>query len=125
MLSAFVPPPSSPLSTHHHVSSSPSESGSELSLSGFETVASNSFEEDEEEDEGSVMLSSPCSSPATSMLQEDHHGDRDETQSNGITKHRSEVQYAPAVSQIGHTPPAPFFSGLKMNKLSKGAIFLF
>uniref|UniRef100_A0A8C6PFG7 Oxysterol-binding protein n=1 Tax=Nothobranchius furzeri TaxID=105023 RepID=A0A8C6PFG7_NOTFU len=35
-----------------------SESGSELSLSGFETVASHSFEEDEEEDEGSVMLSS-------------------------------------------------------------------
>uniref|UniRef100_A0A3Q2NN75 Oxysterol-binding protein n=1 Tax=Fundulus heteroclitus TaxID=8078 RepID=A0A3Q2NN75_FUNHE len=32
-----------------------SESGSELSLSGFETVASHSFEEDEEEDEGSIM----------------------------------------------------------------------
>ena len=75
-----------------------SESGSEVSLSGFETVASHSFEEDEEEDEGSVMLSSPCSSPTTSMLQEDHHGDRDETQPNGITKHRLAVQYAPTVS---------------------------
>uniref|UniRef100_A0A3Q1AJS5 Oxysterol-binding protein n=1 Tax=Amphiprion ocellaris TaxID=80972 RepID=A0A3Q1AJS5_AMPOC len=64
-----------------------SESESELSLSGFETVASHSCEEDEE-DEGSVMLSSPCSSP-TSMLQEDHHGNKDELQPNGITKHRS------------------------------------
>lgn len=63
-----------------------SESDSELSLSGFETVVSQSEEDDE--DEGSVMLSSPCSSP-TSMLQEDHHGDKDETQPNGITKHRS------------------------------------
>uniref|UniRef100_A0A8C7Y8Y0 Oxysterol-binding protein n=1 Tax=Oryzias sinensis TaxID=183150 RepID=A0A8C7Y8Y0_9TELE len=34
-----------------------SESDSEISLSGFETVASHSFDEDEEEDEGSVMLS--------------------------------------------------------------------
>ncbi|TKS75050.1 Oxysterol-binding protein-related protein 1 [Collichthys lucidus] len=63
-----------------------SESDSEVSLSGFETVASQSFDEDEEEDEGSIMLSSPCSSP-TSMLQEDHHGDKDEAQPNGITKH--------------------------------------
>ena len=79
------------------VCSSPSESDSERSLSGFETVASHSFEEDEEEeDEGSVMLSSPCSSP-TSMLQEDHHGDKDKTQPNGITKHRSAVLYAPTV----------------------------
>lgn len=64
----------------------PSESGSEVSLSGFETVVSQS--EDEDEDEGSFMLSSPTSSP-TSMLQEDHHGDKDATQPNGITKHRS------------------------------------
>uniref|UniRef100_A0A673C5G5 Oxysterol-binding protein n=1 Tax=Sphaeramia orbicularis TaxID=375764 RepID=A0A673C5G5_9TELE len=34
-----------------------SDSESELSLSGFETVASHSFEEDNEEEEGSVMLS--------------------------------------------------------------------
>uniref|UniRef100_A0A3B3UR03 Oxysterol-binding protein n=1 Tax=Poecilia latipinna TaxID=48699 RepID=A0A3B3UR03_9TELE len=101
-----------------------SESGSELSLSGFETVASNSFEEDEEEDEGSVMLSSPCSSPATSMLQEDHHGDRDETQSNGITKHRASL-------------PAPMFSrndfsiwsilrnciGMELSKITMPVIF--
>uniref|UniRef100_A0A665VMT6 Oxysterol-binding protein n=1 Tax=Echeneis naucrates TaxID=173247 RepID=A0A665VMT6_ECHNA len=37
-----------------------SESDSEHSLSGFETVASHSFEEDEEEDEGSVMTSLPA-----------------------------------------------------------------
>lgn len=74
-----------------------SDSDSEVSLSGFETVASHSFDEDEEEDEGSVMLSSPCGSP-TSMLQEDHHGDKDETQPNGITKHRSVLLYAPAAS---------------------------
>lgn len=76
-----------------------SDSESELSLSGFETVASHS-EEEEDEDEGSVMLSSPCSSP-TSMLQEDHHGDREETQPNGITKHRS----------------------AELNKLNKGLVF--
>uniref|UniRef100_A0A3P9HCL4 Oxysterol-binding protein n=1 Tax=Oryzias latipes TaxID=8090 RepID=A0A3P9HCL4_ORYLA len=37
-----------------------SESDSEISLSGFETVASHSFDEDEEEDEGSVMMSLPA-----------------------------------------------------------------
>ncbi|XP_047231280.1 oxysterol-binding protein-related protein 1 isoform X2 [Girardinichthys multiradiatus] len=101
-----------------------SESGSELSLSGFETVASNSFEEDEEEDEGSVMLSNSCSSPPTSMLQEDHHGDRDETQPNGITKHRASL-------------PAPMFSrndfsiwsilrnciGMELSKITMPVIF--
>ncbi|XP_072246014.1 oxysterol-binding protein-related protein 1 isoform X2 [Leuresthes tenuis] len=101
-----------------------SESGSEVSLSGFETVASHSFEEDEEEDEGSVMLSSPCSSPTTSMLQEDHHGDRDETQPNGITKHRTSL-------------PAPMFSrndfsiwsilrnciGMELSKITMPVIF--
>uniref|UniRef100_A0A3Q2SNG3 Oxysterol-binding protein n=1 Tax=Fundulus heteroclitus TaxID=8078 RepID=A0A3Q2SNG3_FUNHE len=101
-----------------------SESGSELSLSGFETVASHSFEEDEEEDEGSIMLSSPCSSPTTSMLQEDHHGDRDETQPNGITKHRASL-------------PAPMFSrndfsiwsilrnciGMELSKITMPVIF--
>ncbi|XP_022607141.1 oxysterol-binding protein-related protein 1-like isoform X4 [Seriola dumerili] len=100
-----------------------SESDSELSLSGFETVASHSFEEDEEEDEGSVMLSSPCSSP-TSMLQEDHHGDKDETQPNGITKHRTSL-------------PAPMFSrndfsiwsilrnciGMELSKITMPVIF--
>uniref|UniRef100_A0A3Q3JQ66 Oxysterol-binding protein n=1 Tax=Monopterus albus TaxID=43700 RepID=A0A3Q3JQ66_MONAL len=74
-----------------------SDSDSELSLSGFETVASQSFEEDEEEEgEGSVMLSSPSSNPTT-MLWGDHHGDKDETQTNGTTKHRTSL-------------PAPMFS---------------
>lgn len=72
------------------------ESGSEFSLSGFETVASQSFEEDEEEDEGSIMLSSPT----TSVLQEDHHGDGDETHPNGITKHRSAAHYAPCAPTV-------------------------
>ncbi|XP_045905425.1 oxysterol-binding protein-related protein 1 isoform X2 [Micropterus dolomieu] len=99
-----------------------SESDSERSLSGFETVASHSFEEDEE-DEGSVMLSSPCSSP-TSMLQEDHHGDKDEAQPNGITKHSTSL-------------PAPMFSrndfsiwsilrnciGMELSKITMPVIF--
>ncbi|XP_029286180.1 oxysterol-binding protein-related protein 1 isoform X2 [Cottoperca gobio] len=100
-----------------------SESDSEISLSGFETVASRSFEEDEE-DEGSVMLvSSPCSSP-TSMLQEDHHGDKDKTQPNGIAKHRTSL-------------PAPMFSrndfsiwsilrnciGMELSKITMPVIF--
>ncbi|KAM9761468.1 oxysterol-binding protein-related protein 1 isoform 2-T2 [Menidia menidia] len=101
-----------------------SESDSEGSLSGFETVASHSFEEDEEEDEGSVMLSSPCSSPTTSMLQEHRHGDRDETQPNGIAKHRTSL-------------PAPMFSrndfsiwsilrnciGMELSKITMPVIF--
>ncbi|KAK5907284.1 hypothetical protein CesoFtcFv8_005152 [Champsocephalus esox] len=102
-----------------------SDSESEISLSGFET-ASRSFEdeEEEEEDEGSVMLSSsPCSSPS-SMLQEDHHGDKDETQPNEITKHRTSL-------------PAPMFSrndfsiwsilrnciGMELSKITMPVIF--
>ncbi|XP_029001379.1 oxysterol-binding protein-related protein 1 isoform X2 [Betta splendens] len=98
-----------------------SDTDSELSLSGFETVVSQSEEEDE--DEGSVMLSSPCSSP-TSMLQEDHHGDKEETQPNGITKHRTSL-------------PAPMFSrndfsiwsilrnciGMELSKITMPVIF--
>lgn len=76
---------------------SPPESDSDLSVSGFETVASHSFDEDEEEDGGSVMFSIPYSSP-TGMLQEDHHGDEEEAQPNGITKHRSAAQYNSTVS---------------------------
>ncbi|XP_047192638.1 oxysterol-binding protein-related protein 1 isoform X3 [Scophthalmus maximus] len=100
-----------------------SESDSEISLSGFETVASHSFDEDEEEDEGSVMLSSPCGSP-TSMLQEDHHSDKDKTQPNGITEHRASL-------------PAPMFSrndfsiwsilrnciGMELSKITMPVIF--
>ncbi|XP_062251359.1 oxysterol-binding protein-related protein 1 isoform X2 [Platichthys flesus] len=100
-----------------------SESDSEISLSGFETVASRSFDEDEEEDEGSVMLSSPCGSP-TIMLQEDHHSDKDETQPNGITKYRTSL-------------PAPMFSrndfsiwsilrnciGMELSKITMPVIF--
>uniref|UniRef100_A0A665VMX1 Oxysterol-binding protein n=1 Tax=Echeneis naucrates TaxID=173247 RepID=A0A665VMX1_ECHNA len=100
-----------------------SESDSEHSLSGFETVASHSFEEDEEEDEGSVMLHSPCSSP-TSMLPGDHHGDKDKTQPNGFTAHRTSL-------------PAPMFSrndfsiwsilrnciGMELSKITMPVIF--
>ncbi|KAM9384456.1 oxysterol-binding protein-related protein 1 isoform 2-T2 [Pholidichthys leucotaenia] len=99
-----------------------SDSDSELSLSGFETVASYSSEEDDE-DEGSVMLSSPCSSPAI-MLQEDHHGVKDESQPNGITKYRTSL-------------PAPMFSrndfsiwsilrnciGMELSKITMPVIF--
>ncbi|KAF7659106.1 hypothetical protein LDENG_00003180 [Lucifuga dentata] len=99
-----------------------SESDSEQSLSGFETVASHSFDEDEEE-EVSVMLSSHSSTP-TSMLQEDHHGDKEETQPNGITKHRTSL-------------PAPMFSrndfsiwsilrnciGMELSKITMPVIF--
>lgn len=99
-----------------------SDSESEPSLSGFETVASRSFEEDEEE-EGSVVFSSQCSSPA-SMLHEDHHGDKDETQPNGILKHRTSL-------------PAPMFSrndfsiwsilrnciGMELSKITMPVIF--
>uniref|UniRef100_A0A669DIF2 Oxysterol-binding protein n=1 Tax=Oreochromis niloticus TaxID=8128 RepID=A0A669DIF2_ORENI len=100
-----------------------SDSESELSLSGFETVASQSCEEDEDEDEGSVMLSSTCSSPA-STLEQDHHGDKAETQPNGITKHRTSL-------------PAPMFSrndfsiwsilrnciGMELSKITMPVIF--
>ncbi|XP_061594011.1 oxysterol-binding protein-related protein 1 isoform X5 [Cololabis saira] len=97
-----------------------SESGSDFSsLSGFETVASRSFEE-EEDDEGSVVLSSRTAS----MLQGDRHGDGDETQPNGITKHRTSL-------------PAPMFSrndfsiwsilrnciGMELSKITMPVIF--
>ncbi|XP_076009128.1 oxysterol-binding protein-related protein 1 isoform X2 [Genypterus blacodes] len=97
-----------------------SDSDSEHSLSGFETVASHSFDED---DQVSLMLSSHCTTP-TSMLQEDHHGDKEETQPNGIARHRS-------------TLPAPMFSrndfsiwsilrnciGMELSKITMPVIF--
>ncbi|XP_074523639.1 oxysterol-binding protein-related protein 1 isoform X1 [Halichoeres trimaculatus] len=96
-----------------------SDSGSEVSLSGFETVASHSCEEDEEEDEGSVMLSRPGS-----VMQEDQHANKDEAQPNGITKHRTSL-------------PAPMFSrndfsiwsilrnciGMELSKITMPVIF--
>ncbi|XP_068176044.1 oxysterol-binding protein-related protein 1 isoform X2 [Antennarius striatus] len=100
-----------------------SESESDLSLSGFETVASHSFDEDEEEDEGSVTFTNPCSSHSR-MLQENHHGDKDTAQPNGITKHRTSL-------------PAPMFSrndfsiwsilrnciGMELSKITMPVIF--
>eukprot|EP00066_Takifugu_rubripes_P023595 XP_011612861.1 PREDICTED: oxysterol-binding protein-related protein 1-like isoform X2 [Takifugu rubripes] len=98
-----------------------SESDSDHSLSGFETVASHSFDSDE--DEGSVTLSIPYHS-AGSMFQEDHHGDGDEDQSDGTKKHRTSL-------------PAPMFSrndfsiwsilrnciGMELSKITMPVIF--
>lgn len=65
------------------------DSDSDLSLSGFETVASHSFDEEDEEDaEDHFLFSVPYGSP-TSMLQEEQPLDGDAAQSNGITEHRS------------------------------------
>lgn len=75
----------------------PTESDSDHSLSGFETVASHSFDSDE--DEGSVTLSIPYHS-AGSMFQEDHHGDGDEDQSDGTKKHRSGTQQPSAFIDV-------------------------
>lgn len=98
------------------------ESDSELSLSGFETVASRSFDEDEEEDEGSVMLSTPFSSP-TSMLQEDHHGDKDGAQPNGITKHRSAAGlFSEWTADPPQTPVLLSAPHHEMNKPDKGLV---
>ncbi|XP_035268592.1 oxysterol-binding protein-related protein 1 isoform X2 [Anguilla anguilla] len=93
-----------------------SDSGSEHSLSGFETVASRSFEGE------SVQFSSIRGSPV-SMLQEDRRGD-EEPQANGIKRHRTSL-------------PAPMFSrndfsiwsilrkciGLELSKITMPVIF--
>ncbi|KAL6107530.1 osbpl1a [Pungitius sinensis] len=106
------PPPPSEDEFHDAVS----ESDSETSLSGFETVASRSGED---EDEGSVMSGSP---PRVSG--EDRHGDEEESQPNGITKHRTSL-------------PAPMFSrndfsiwsilrnciGMELSKITMPVIF--
>uniref|UniRef100_A0A4W5QF25 Oxysterol-binding protein n=1 Tax=Hucho hucho TaxID=62062 RepID=A0A4W5QF25_9TELE len=97
-----------------------SDSESEHSLSGFETVASHSFDEDEE---GSVLFSSERSSP-TNMSREDHHRNEDESQPNGIVRHRTSL-------------PAPMFSrndfsiwsilrkciGMELSKITMPVIF--
>lgn len=65
------------------------DSDSDLSLSGFETVASHSFDEEDEEDaEDRFLFSVPYGSP-TGMLQEEQPLHGDAAQSNGITEHRS------------------------------------
>uniref|UniRef100_A0AAZ3PH33 Oxysterol-binding protein n=1 Tax=Oncorhynchus tshawytscha TaxID=74940 RepID=A0AAZ3PH33_ONCTS len=93
-----------------------SDSESEHSLSGFETVASHSFDE-----EGSVLFSSERSSP-TNMSREDHH--QDESQPNEIVRHRTSL-------------PAPMFSrndlsiwsilrkciGMELSKITMPVIF--
>ncbi|XP_072294259.1 oxysterol-binding protein-related protein 1-like isoform X1 [Eucyclogobius newberryi] len=95
-----------------------SDSESERSLSGFETVASHSSEE-EDDDEDSVMFHS--SSPTTML---DHHGDEDQNQPNGISEHRMSL-------------PAPMFSrndfsiwsilrnciGMELSKITMPVIF--
>lgn len=74
--------------------SSPPDSESERSLSGFETLASHSVDEDEdrneEEEEGSELFRSTRSRPVTSMSQEDRRGDEEdeEARPNGLRKHR-------------------------------------
>lgn len=66
----------------------PADSDSDLSLSGFETVASHSFDEEDEEDaEDRFLFSVPYGSP-TSMLKEEQPLDGDAAQPNGITEHR-------------------------------------
>uniref|UniRef100_A0A8C7R3I6 Oxysterol-binding protein n=1 Tax=Oncorhynchus mykiss TaxID=8022 RepID=A0A8C7R3I6_ONCMY len=65
-----------------------SDSDSEHSLSFFEAVASHSFDKDKEK--GSVLFSSKRSSP-TSMSQENHHGNEEESRPNGIVRHRTSL----------------------------------
>ncbi|XP_010870154.1 oxysterol-binding protein-related protein 1 isoform X1 [Esox lucius] len=99
-----------------------SDSESEHSLSGFETVASHSFDE-EEDDKHTAQFSSKACSP-TSMSQEDHHGNEEESPPNGIVKHRTSL-------------PAPMFSrndfsiwsilrkciGMELSKITMPVIF--
>ncbi|XP_036378061.1 oxysterol-binding protein-related protein 1 isoform X1 [Megalops cyprinoides] len=93
-----------------------SESDSERSMSGFETVASHSFEEE------SVQSGSGRSTPV-GMSQDDRRGD-EEPQANGIKKHRTSL-------------PAPMFSrndfsiwsilrkciGMELSKITMPVIF--
>lgn len=96
----------------------PPDSDSEYSLSGFETVASHSFDEDEEDDEDSAVLSIPYSSP-TNMLPEDHHGDEDKAQLNGITKHRSVAHH---LQNVLLTPVLLSAAHQKIRILNKGPV---
>ncbi|XP_030647165.1 oxysterol-binding protein-related protein 1 [Chanos chanos] len=103
-----------------------SESDSEHSLSGFETVASQSFEEEAEDT--SELFCSVRSHPA-GMSQEDRRGDEEEEEEgisrpNGLRKHRTSL-------------PAPMFSrndfsiwsilkkciGMELSKITMPVIF--
>ncbi|KAL1022912.1 hypothetical protein UPYG_G00034110 [Umbra pygmaea] len=100
-----------------------SDSESEHSLSGFDTVASQSFDEDEEDEKSSVPFSSKASH-TISMSREDHHGDEEESPPNGIVRHRTGL-------------PAPMFSrndfsiwsilrkciGMELSKITMPVIF--
>ncbi|KAJ7992937.1 hypothetical protein DPEC_G00267250 [Dallia pectoralis] len=97
-----------------------SDSGSENSVSGFETVASHSFDEDEIV---TAQFSSSKACSPTSMSQEDHHGN-EESPPNGIVRHRASL-------------PAPMFSrndfsiwsilrkciGMELSKITMPVIF--
>ncbi|KAM9797453.1 oxysterol-binding protein-related protein 1 [Syngnathus typhle] len=100
-----------------------SGSDSELSLSGFETVASRSFEEED----GGIMFggrSSSSSSGPDGVSQDDCHGNDQQMQPNGITKYRTSL-------------PAPMFSrndfsiwsilrnciGMELSKIAMPVIF--
>ncbi|XP_068449063.1 oxysterol-binding protein-related protein 1 isoform X2 [Clinocottus analis] len=107
-----------------------SESDSEISLSGFETVASHSCgeddddEEEEEEEEVEVDDEGSVTSFRSGAAVMDHKGDGDETRPNGITKHRTSL-------------PAPMFSrndfsiwsilrnciGMELSKITMPVIF--
>ncbi|XP_061539610.1 LOW QUALITY PROTEIN: oxysterol-binding protein-related protein 1 [Phycodurus eques] len=103
-----------------------SGSDSELSLSGFETVASHSFEEEEEDDkEGGVMLASSGSGRRPDAVLRGHlHSNEAQTQPNGVTKYRTSL-------------PSPMFSrndfsiwsilrnciGMELSKIAMPVIF--
>ncbi|XP_077390121.1 oxysterol-binding protein-related protein 2 isoform X2 [Festucalex cinctus] len=102
-----------------------SGSDSELSLSGFETVASHSFEEEEDDEEARVMFGGSSSSTRPDgMSQGDRHGNDQQTQPNGISKYRTSL-------------PAPMFSrndfsiwsilrnciGMELSKIAMPVIF--
>ncbi|XP_061635630.1 oxysterol-binding protein-related protein 1 isoform X3 [Phyllopteryx taeniolatus] len=90
-----------------------SGSDSELSLSGFETAASRSFQE-EEEDDGAMLA----------VLRGHRHSDEAQTQPNGVTKYRTSL-------------PSPMFSrndfsiwsilrnciGMELSKIAMPVIF--
>ncbi|XP_077441181.1 oxysterol-binding protein-related protein 1 isoform X2 [Vanacampus margaritifer] len=101
-----------------------SGSDSELSLSGFETVASHSFEEEEEDDEEDRVMFGSSSTRPDGVSQDDRHGNDQQMQPNGISKYRTSL-------------PAPMFSrndfsiwsilrnciGMELSKIAMPVIF--